>query len=138
MLKTVFGRIKNDLWQNRTPIIALAIMWILAELIFHRFCPVVIISGFPCPGCGLTRALFCLITMHPIKALEYNPSYPFWVALAVAFVIRRYVQGKDLKVLRYPVMAVCIMTIGIYIWRMTAFFPGKNLWCFLRKVSSEG
>ena len=133
MLKTVFGRIENDLRQNRTPIIALAIMWILAELIFHRFCPVVIISGFPCPGCGLTRALFCLITMHPIKALEYNPSYPFWVALAVAFVIRRYVQGKDLKVLRYPVMALCIMTIGIYVWRMTALFPGKEPMVFFEE-----
>ena len=133
MVKTVFRRITKDLWDNRTLITAIAIMWILAELIFHRFCPVVIVSGFPCPGCGLTRALFHLITMHPIKALEYNPSYPFWVALAIAFVIRRYVQGKDLKVLRYPVMAVCIITIGIYVWRMTALFPGKEPMVFFEE-----
>ena len=74
-------------------------MWVLAELVFHRFCPVVIMSGFPCPGCGLTRALFNLITLHPIKALEYNPSYPLWVALLVAFVIRRHVQGKSTSIL---------------------------------------
>ncbi len=126
MVKTVFRRIIKDLWDNRAPIIALAIMWVLAELVFHRFCPVVIMSGFPCPGCGLTRALFNLITLHPIKAFEYNPSYPFWVALLVAFVIRRHVQGKSTWILRYPLMAVCLITIGIYIWRMIALFPGKE------------
>ena len=132
MVKTVFRRIIKDLWDNRAPIIALAIMWVLAELVFHRFCPVVIMSGFPCPGCGLTRALFNLITLHPIKALEYNPSYPLWVALVVAFVIRRYVQGKSTRILRYPLMAVCLMTIGIYVWRMTALFPGKEPMVFFK------
>ena len=126
MLKTVYKRILDDLYQNKTPIIALFILWAITELIFHRFCPVVIMFGFPCPGCGLTRALFDLITLHPIRALEFNPSYPLWVALAVAFFIRRYVQGKSVSVLRYPVMAVCVITIGIYIWRMTHVFPGKE------------
>ncbi len=126
MVKTVFRRIIKDLRDNRAPIIAIAILWVLAELVFHRFCPVVIMTGFPCPGCGLTRALFHLITLHPIKALEYNPSYPFWVVLAVAFFIRRYVKGGSTTVLRYPMIAVCLITIGIYIWRMTHVFPGKE------------
>ncbi|WP_022764335.1 DUF2752 domain-containing protein [Butyrivibrio sp. XPD2006] len=126
MLKTVIKRILDDLYQNKTPIIALFILWAITELIFHRFCPVVIMFGFPCPGCGLTRALFELITLHPIRALEFNPSYPLWVALAVAFFIRRYVQGKSVSVLRHPVIAVCLITIGIYIWRMTHVFPGKE------------
>ena len=126
MVKTVFRRIIKDLRDNRAPIIAIAILWVLTEIIFHRFCPVVIMTGFPCPGCGLTRALFNLITLHPIKALEYNPSYPLWVALAVAFFIRRYVQGRSTTVLRYPMMAVCLITIGIYIWRMTHVFPAKE------------
>ncbi len=126
MVKTVFRRIIKDLRDNRAPIVAIAILWVLAELVFHRFCPVVIMTGFPCPGCGLTRALFHLITLHPIKALEYNPSYPLWVALAVAFFIRRYVKGGSTTVLRYPMIAVCLITIGIYIWRMTHVFPGKE------------
>ena len=126
MVKTVFRRIIKDLRDNRAPIIAIAILWVLAELVFHRFCPVVIMTGFPCPGCGLTRALFHLITLHPINALEYNPSYPLWVALAVAFFIRRYVKGRSTTVLRYPMIAVCLITIGIYIWRMTYVFPGKE------------
>ena len=126
MVKTVFRRIIKDLWDNRATIIALAIMWVMAELVFHRFCPVVIMSGFPCPGCGLTRALFNLITLHPIKAFEYNPSYPLWVALLVAFVIRRHVQGKSTRILRYPLMAVCLITIRIYIWRIPALFPGTE------------
>lgn len=119
-------RIITDLRKNIAPIILIALLWAAAELIFHRFCPVVILTGFPCPGCGLTRALFNLFLLHPIKAFEFNPSYPLWVALAVAFFIRRYVQGKSTSVLKYPLIAVCLITIGIYIWRMTNVFPGKE------------
>ena len=119
-------RIIEDLRRNMAPIIALAILWGITELIFHRFCPVVIVTGFPCPGCGLSRAFWSFITLHPIRALEYNPSYPLWIALMAAFVIRRYVQGKSTKVLQVPVIAVCIITIAIYIWRITHYFPGKE------------
>ena len=124
--KTVFRRIIYDLRSNLAPIIALAVLWGLAELIFHEFCPVVIFSGFPCPGCGLTRAFVSFFTFHPIRAFEYNPSYPFWLAAMVAFIIRRYVQGKSTKILQFPMVAVCIITIGIYIWRMTHYFPSEE------------
>ena len=118
-------RILTDLRQNALPIIILAVLWTAAQFFFHHFCPVVILCGFPCPGCGLTRAFVRLFTLHPVQAFHSNPSCFLWVILITAYIIRRYVQGKGLEVLRIPLAIVCILTIGIYIYRITHCFPGE-------------
>ncbi|MGH9669642.1 MAG: DUF2752 domain-containing protein [Terriglobales bacterium] len=45
------------------------------------------LSGLPCPGCGLTRALSSLIQGHPAAALSYHPFafivLPLFLMLAV-------------------------------------------------------
>ena len=35
---------------------------VVTHLLFDRFCPMLILTGFPCPGCGMTRALFLVLT----------------------------------------------------------------------------
>ena len=124
--EAMIERIKTDLRQNYTLIIVLFVLWAVTNIIFHRFCPVVIMFGVPCPGCGITRAFWCLLTLHPIEGLQYNPSYPLWIIMLVAAIWQRYVKGKSLRVLRYPLMVLCFVTIGIYVWRITHSFPGKE------------
>lgn len=45
------------------------------------------LSGLPCPGCGLTRALSSLIQGHPAAAFSYHPFafivLPLFLMLAV-------------------------------------------------------
>lgn len=44
-------------------------------------------SGLPCPGCGLTRALSCLVQGYPAAAFSYHPFaflvLPLFLMLAV-------------------------------------------------------
>lgn len=37
------------------------------------FCPFYLLSGLPCPGCGLTRAFVCLGHGHFLESLHWNP-----------------------------------------------------------------
>ena len=36
-------------------------------------CPVKLLTGYPCPGCGMTRAGFSIFKLDFKSAFEYNP-----------------------------------------------------------------
>ncbi len=119
-------RILGDLQKNIKPIILIVGLWGITTLLFHNFCPVVLLCGFPCPGCGLTRAIFSMLTFHPLEALRYNPSYPLWVIMLVLFFVLRYALGKSTKQLIYPMFIVLIFTVAVFIWRINNSFPSHE------------
>lgn len=58
---------------------------------FHK------LTGFYCPGCGGSRALFLLFTGHPIQSFIYHPAVLF---TAIAFLINYFLllrQKTDYK-----------------------------------------
>lgn len=44
-------------------------------------CPLYAITGFACPGCGLTRAFHALFHGDLIVALDFNILTPVWVVI---------------------------------------------------------
>lgn len=45
----------------------------VAKLLPFWGCPIRQMTGWPCPGCGLTRAADCLAHFHLLSALDANP-----------------------------------------------------------------
>ena len=125
-LSIITSRIIKDLRRNAAFIIILAVLWGILNLLFHRFCPVVLICGYPCPGCGITRAFWAFVTLHPVKAFHYNPVYPLWLAVLLAAFWIRYIKGKSLKGLYYPLLFTGVITLLVYIYRMIFIFPGDE------------
>jgi hypothetical protein len=125
-LNIITSRIIKDLRKNAAFIIIVAVLWGILNLLFHRFCPVVLICGYPCPGCGITRAFWAFVTLHPVKAFHYNPVYPLWLAVLLAAFWIRYVKGKSLKGLYYPLLFTGVITLLVYIYRMIFMFPGDE------------
>lgn len=134
------NRLKNDVKKAALPAVLLFLVWYVPQIFFHHYCPVVLITGFPCPGCGLTRAFVSLVKLDIAGAADYNPAIFLWVPLIVATIYLRYVRGKSIKVLLLPLIFVYVITIVIYVLRMKYMFPGKatlvyepdNLIAFLR------
>ena len=56
--------IGKDIHALLPAIAALAVYWTVTHLLFDRFCPMQILLGLPCPGCGMTRALGLVLTGH--------------------------------------------------------------------------
>ena len=102
-----------------------AVYCIAMTLAFGRMCPVVLITGYPCPGCGITRALVEVCRLHFHEATEYNVCVYAWIALGILFVIYRYVLKKK----KFPLailVAVSVLTVVYYIGRMLWGFPGHE------------
>src|SRR3972149_2262823 len=43
---------------------------------FYIFCPLLTYTGIPCPFCGLTRSLLCLLHGDVAQAFWYHPLGP--------------------------------------------------------------
>lgn len=75
------------------------IIFIIAYFVFlknflYSTCPLVILTGFPCPMCGMTRAGFALLRLNFGEAFHIHPFiYPI-IFMIVIFCINRYLSAK--------------------------------------------
>ena len=62
-------------------------------------CPLYALTGFACPGCGLTRGFHALLHGDVLTALDFNALIPVWaVVLAYVFasMVLLAVRGRGL------------------------------------------
>lgn len=80
--------------RNLSPALAaLFLYWLLTRLIFDRFCPMLILTDIPCPGCGMTRALILALTGRFAEAWALQPPVYGWILFGTLFCLRRYFPG---------------------------------------------
>lgn len=104
---------------------ALAVYDAVVQICFHAFCPLVIVTGLPCPGCGMTRAVFYFATGQWEKGWAMNPLGILWTGLALYFMVMRYWLKKPAKgVLQIGGCLVACMIL-LYGYRMYCRFPGE-------------
>lgn len=108
-----------------------AVMYIIAYFVvlkrfFYSTCPVVILIGYPCPACGMTRAVFHLLNFEFRAAFETQPFVYFIVLLIVIFAFNRYILlRKTPEWLKWMTIIVLFGMIVFYVWRMITVFPGE-------------
>lgn len=125
-------RLKKDLKTFYPAAIVLVIYNIIVRKIFHAYCPFLIATGFPCAGCGMTRAVFFILTGEMKRGMSLNPAAPLWIIFLIWFFAERYLRGQTSKHVKAALAAVVLVTFGIYIYRMINFFPGSPPMVFYR------
>lgn len=94
---------------------------------FHGLCTLRTLTGFPCPACGMTRALVLFLCGHIGESLRMHPLWPFVVFLGVFSLYRRYMlggKGKKLEYLYYTyIIILAIALFALYFYRMYRYFP---------------
>lgn len=125
-IQFIWERIRNDVTSYRGVIAALLLYYAAARIIFHAFCPMVIATGLPCPGCGLSRAAWFLLTGQFDRAFSMHPMAVWWLLLIVYFGVKRYVTGRGVtKLFLAALTVVCMATIVVYAYRMLTLFPDR-------------
>ncbi|MBO5093641.1 MAG: DUF2752 domain-containing protein [Lachnospiraceae bacterium] len=125
-IQFIWERIRNDVTSYRDVIAALLLYYAAARIIFHAFCPMVIATGLPCPGCGLSRAAWFLLIGQFARAFSMHPMAVWWLLLTVYFGVNRYVTGRGVtKLFLAALTVVCIATIVVYAYRMLTLFPDR-------------
>lgn len=98
---------------------------LITHLIFRALCPALIVTGLPCPGCGMSRSMFYFAIGQWQRGWNMNPLGILWLLLVVYFFVMRYILGKKAKgVLQMGGVLVVLMVL-LYTYRMYHYFPGK-------------
>lgn len=123
--RLILCRLRKDILELKWAIIAVIACFILAERLSGSVCPLVCVTGLPCPSCGFTRAGIAALHLDFAKAWTMHPFlFPIGVWLAVA-AYERYFQGKCRlsPVLRAAGGALLAGMLLFYIYRMYMYFP---------------
>lgn len=122
-------RAAERIWDDIKKIKWIAIAFLLYNIVILNtigaFCPVVIMTGFPCPGCGMTRALLCVLTGQFAEALRYHACIYLCIPVAVWFGWNRYIKGRKAKGILTMMGIVGGIMILFHIWRMVMYYPGQ-------------
>jgi hypothetical protein len=96
---------------------------------FFPQCPFHSLTGFNCPGCGLTRGFHALFQGDILTALHYNamlPVYAFLIGYMLVSMILIAVRGRGLSCKIFPPSAMyvfMIVTLIFSIARNLPFYP---------------
>ena len=124
-MQNIWKRIIADIKRYYIAVLLLIVLNIVVRKVFHAFCPLLIVTGFPCAGCGMTRAVFYILTGRFARGMKLNPSAPLWIGWILYFLVNRYILGKKSKWVMRFLGVVCVITFAIYLYRMLTQFPGE-------------
>jgi hypothetical protein len=96
---------------------------------FFPKCPFRLVTGWQCPGCGSTRALYQLLHLHPVAAFKFNPLFmltlPFLIYGFLGFT-KSAITGKPYRRLFIPpvyLWAWLVLLIFFWIFRNSPWYP---------------
>lgn len=114
----VFWRLVNDIREIKAAILLLVIYACVVFPVFHCFCPMVVLFGYPCPACGLSRAGAAVLTGRFHRAVEENAMIFLWIPYIIWLVVQRYFMGRKPPLMRVLTVTGGLMTLAYYVWRI--------------------
>lgn len=80
---------------------------------FYPRCPVYALTGWECPGCGMTRALAAFLHGHLAEAVRWNPLVLVVVTGFLAWVFATYRGAKWPNVPNFAVAGM-LVAAGVF------------------------
>ena len=130
-IREIINRIIADLKGFRWAFLAFLVYYLLMHAMFDVFCPMLILTGIPCAGCGLTRAFLFLLSGQVRRSININPS----ILLILLFLLYcgyfRYVRGRKVKGFGAALGILIVCMLAIYGYRMYLYFPDRAPYVYM-------
>ena len=123
--KISIRRVIQDLESARWAIIFIIAYFVVLRKVLYTICPMMLVTGYPCPACGMTRAGVLFLQFKFKEAFEIQPFIFWFVFCAAIFCMYRYVLLR--KCPEWLKWVTCVGLVGMivfYIYRMVVYFPG--------------
>lgn len=125
-MKRIAALLWNDIKDAKWAFILLIAYFVLAAKFSYSTCPVVMLIGFPCPACGLTRAVMLLLHLDFAGAFQMHPFIYMVIIFAILFMWRRYVRTiQQDQLLKWAAVIIIVLMLLYYVGRMAVQFPGE-------------
>ena len=92
---------------------------------FFPVCPLFKLTGFACPGCGLTRGFHALFHGDLLTALHFNALIPVWVGIFGYLFLSLVMFAVRCKAL--PMKLPSPVVLWIFMFGLLAFGVLRNL-----------
>lgn len=100
---------------------------------FAIFCPIYKISGYYCPGCGMTRLLFSIMKLDIYQAFRYNTLVFILIILGIIYLIVKKILKKFNIYITIPNYILYMLIVIIIIYGVLRNIPGFD-WLAPTKV----
>lgn len=120
-MRNIFNRIKIDIKLLWRPVLLVAVVLIVLQVIFNEICPMKIIFGIPCPACGLTHSCIYIIMLQWKKAWLYNPTGFLWFISIFLGLVYRYILGKRSSIIIGMFILSSLASVIVYLYKLQMF-----------------
>lgn len=93
-----------------------AFFLIILIYILFTGCPIKLLTGVSCAGCGMSRAYSSLLHLNFNEAFYFHPLFPCPVIFAAVYIMTKF--GFSEKVAKGIYCVMAILFIAVYIYRM--------------------
>lgn len=123
MLKEYLKIFTNFIKKAWLILIALIAYILLTNHFFHTSCPIKLIFGLPCPGCGMSRACLSALSFHFIKAFKYHAFFIMIPILAFVIIFKERPNINKIYKSKIFWIILLILFIAYFIMRMIIIRP---------------
>ena len=126
MISAIVGRIWKDIKKYIGVAVIVVIYYVVVHTLMPVACPLIYMTGFPCAGCGMTRAVWFVLTGQFARAFYMNPVAFVIVLFGGYCFFCRYIKGIPVKGFLAGIIIICVLLFLAYFIRMYLYFPDRE------------
>ncbi len=116
--------IKNKWVRLLTLLTLFSVYCVLMTLFVGTACPFSLLTGLPCPACGMTRANILALRLEFAEAFAMHPLFfASYIVFAAVIVFTAKPEWQNKLAVEISCWVLIAAFIGVYIYRMIAVYP---------------